>query len=120
MAAHEGDEESARALLERGARVNAGKPEGITPLLLAVDSENLGLVKLLLDSGADIKARRSDGYTALMDAAAAGNAEMVSLLLAHGAEVNARTAGGMTALSAAMRKPANDAVVRLLKDAGAK
>ena len=54
---------------------------GDTPLITAVNWNNLELVKHLLDNGADAKATNSYGNTALMSAAVYGTDKLVELLL---------------------------------------
>ena len=54
---------------------------GDTPLIKAVRSNNVNLVKRLLESGVDAKATNSYRQTALMLAAWSGDGELVELLL---------------------------------------
>ena len=63
-------------LVENGADVNKGKPNGsrgfafvpvgTTPLHIAVDSRNLEIIKYLVEHGADVKKQDSEGTTPLM------------------------------------------------------
>ena len=87
-------------LMEAGVDVNAIDPEsGRTPLMEAVLSDNLPLVRVLLEHGADVSlADKEDGATALHLAADRASAECVKLLIEHGADVNARETDGMTPL----------------------
>lgn len=72
--------------------------------VMAVEKENLNLVRLLLEEGADVNARENIvGYrSTLIMASFRGNVEIAQLLLEKGADVNAH-AGGFydTALIAA-------------------
>merc|ERR1711935_554872 len=52
-----------------------------TPLMYAVDKNDMDLVKRLLANGADAKATDKYGNTALMFAASSGNEKSVELLL---------------------------------------
>jgi ankyrin repeat protein len=52
-AARSGCSRCVRALLEAGADVNEPTPEGITPLMLAIDNFRFDTARLLLDSGAN-------------------------------------------------------------------
>ena len=50
-----------RILLERGADVNAQNRYGITPLLVALDINNLEIVEMLLQAGAKLDLKDSEG-----------------------------------------------------------
>lgn len=73
-----------RALLDRGAAVNAADVRGMTPLMLAVASEtqDAEVVRTLLQRGADVRGRSSAGETALDWANKFGNPEVLALLRA--------------------------------------
>jgi ankyrin repeat protein len=66
-AAPTGSPELIRALIDAGANVNAQDIQGISPLMLAVASEDqdLAVVRVLLQSGANVNARSGRGETAL-------------------------------------------------------
>ena len=64
LAAREGDDESARLLLDRGANVNDIAPDGNSALVIAAHSNQAAVANLLLDRGADPNAIGA-GYTAL-------------------------------------------------------
>jgi uncharacterized protein len=51
-AARDGCYECVAALIQYGADVNIPTPEGVTPLLIALDNDNNDVAKLLLDHGA--------------------------------------------------------------------
>ncbi len=55
-----------------------------------------------------------------MAAVEQGNTEIVLALIAHGADVNAVAGSGANVLAVAARRPANNEIVGLLKQAGAK
>lgn len=86
FAARGGDVQSARTLLEAGARVNDVNAFGTSPLIMAVHSGNLALLELLLDSGANINGNDS-GHTALHAAILRGNYYAVQLLLDRDADL---------------------------------
>ncbi len=46
------DVPAVKALLDKGANVNAKSPYGATPLFFAADRGNLEIIKILLDRGA--------------------------------------------------------------------
>jgi ankyrin repeat protein len=135
-----------RALVERGAKVNARleegapkapyaatllKTEGSTPFLMAADRADLPLMRELLTLGADALLPNADNTTPLMAAAGLGTAnpleeagteaealEAVQLLLERGADVNAVDSNGDTAMHGAAYGNF-PAVVQLLVDRGA-
>ena len=105
-----------KALLDKGADVNASGPNGFKPLHYAALSREHKALQLLLDHGADINVRTSAGRTALMLAVLQNDAEGVRLLLARNAKVDIKTPEGWTALSLARTRR----IARILKQAGAK
>ena len=62
-----------KALLDKGADVNAKDDKERTPLMSAAYRGYLEVVKLLLEKGADVKAKDKGGLTALMFAASGEN-----------------------------------------------
>ncbi len=91
--------ESVDVLLEKGANANLrvegdavpfndGMTSFDTPLLVAVKSGEIEVVKALLDRGASINFTDRDGYTPLIIAAALGEVDIVRLLISRGAEIN--------------------------------
>lgn len=78
----------ARALIERGADVNAAARNAlrVTPLHAAAAMRDSATMQLLLDHGADVNARQQLGYRALHTAAQHGDEAMVEQLLAAGAD----------------------------------
>ena len=70
----------ARALIDKGADVNAVSASGVTALLLAAAHNNTPIVGLLAQAGADQNFRNPDGKTASDVAQQNGNTAVVSLL----------------------------------------
>jgi ankyrin repeat protein len=64
-AARSGCYECVEDLLAAGADINLPTPEGITPLMIALDNEHNEVAKLLMDKGADLNLRDWWGRTAL-------------------------------------------------------
>ena len=67
-------------LLEKGADVNAPLRKGDTPLMKAVDGNDLALLNLLLEHGADVNAKGRKGRTPLSRAEEIGNKEILEAL----------------------------------------
>ncbi|XP_020858959.1 B-cell lymphoma 3 protein isoform X1 [Phascolarctos cinereus] len=95
-----------RALLETSApgalSLEARNYEGLTPLHVAVNTEDRETVLLLLDRGADVDAVDiKSGRSPLIHAVENNSLAMVQLLLQHGANVNAQMYSGSSALHSA-------------------
>jgi ankyrin repeat protein len=94
-------------LLKAGAKTN----EQPQPLLLAVDRNQIEIVKLLLAANADLEARESQaGLSALALAAFRGHADLVDLLLGAGSDPSAQDSQGQTALMIAVDRGETDVV----------
>ncbi len=95
--------ELARALIERGADVNAAakNPQRVAPVHAAVSVGDFETMRLLLERGANPNAQQESNFTALHGAAAHGDIEMTKLLLKFGADPKARTEDGKDAASVA-------------------
>ena len=117
-AADNGNVDSVRFLLDKGADIEARNEEGYTPLIYAAWSGHNSTAKLLLDRGANVNARNRRGYTPLILAAHNGFADVACLLIDNGANINARNVLGHSALVYAARFGYADAA-RLLLSKGA-
>lgn len=93
FAARTGDLDTARFLLDAGARANESAPEGSTVLMVAAHSGHGAVAALLLERGADPNVTGA-GYTALHAAVMRGNLELVRAILSSGANPNARVTKG--------------------------
>jgi ankyrin repeat protein len=142
--ARTGNVVSVKALLARGANVNAKDPEhDQTALMWAAAEKHPEAVQALLEAGADVHARSRTyaqtvtsevtqragreelnytiprgGSTPLLFAARSGDVESVRSLLAAGAGVNEALPNGMTALVLAAHS-GNGAAAALLLEKGA-
>lgn len=85
-----------KALLKRGATVNARDKEGKTPMHHAARSGHIPTARALLNSGADINALSNDGHTPLHVASWGRTPEMVKFLVERGARMNVRDKLGKT------------------------
>lgn len=89
-AGRKGDAEAVKALLAKGADVNAKTRYGATALSYAADKGHLGVVRILLDHGANVNVKDTFyGETPLGWAAYRGHTDIVKLLLDKGAEAKA-------------------------------
>ena len=100
-AARLGCEAQARALLDRGAAIDAKDREGKTALAKAAEADKLPLIRLLLERGANVNARAVDGSTPLFYAAEQDRGAVVALLLERGADPNLPGRKGVRPLAAA-------------------
>jgi len=115
-----------RALLAKGAEVDAKGSWGQAALILAAGRGHLDIVQALLDRGADVNAKDASGKTALMHVSAPillhtalddphQRLDVVRAMLAKGADVNAKdNEGGMTVLMWALGSWAAEVVQELL------
>lgn len=120
-AAQKGQKDVVRALLKKGAEVEAKDRNGWTPLAFAVNSGNTDISHILFDKGADVNAKDEHGTTALMLATSKEDASIVVVkaLIAKGADVNAKeTIIGLTVLMNAAQN-GNADIVRILLANGA-
>jgi ankyrin repeat protein len=103
LAAHFGQVEAVRLLLQAGADVRARStnPSANTALHAALAGRNLPVTEMLLDAGAEVNAQQHGGYTALQAAAQHGDVAMIELLLRHGADPSLAADDGRIALEMA-------------------
>lgn len=100
LAAHFGQTDAARLLLDSGADVLARSrnPLDNMPLHAAVaGGERVDLARLLLEHGADPNAIQHGGFTPLHEAAQNGSLEATRLLLEFGADPSILSGSGQTA-----------------------
>ena len=86
--ARNGDEETVRWLLGKGALVNHISGDDRTALTCAIENGSESLVRILLDHGAEANLILEDDHTALKCAIRNGSESLVRILLDHGAEAN--------------------------------
>jgi len=95
-AAQNGNVEIVEALLKAGADVNFIDGVGHTPLMRAIDLQQMPVAQALLKARPDLSIRTRDGKTVAMMAVDSGKSELVKLLLEAGADFNAATPDGDT------------------------
>ena len=106
LAGREGDIESARLLLDKGANVNQVTEYGWSPLLTATNNRHYKLAEYLVERGADVNLANKGNWTPLYLATDNRNIEggdfpvpkpdidhldYIKFLLEHGADPNARS-----------------------------
>ena len=106
---------TARALVAKGADVNAPEPDGTTALHWAVQRNDVDLVSRLLRAGAKVNVKNSFGVSPMSEAALAANPVLIDRLLAAGADVESPNADGQTALMVVARTGQVEAARVLLK-----
>ena len=95
-AAKAGNVPRVKALLDRGANVNAKDEDGLTALYCSAAEGHRDVAELLISRGADVNARSKDGFTALHVAAYEKHKAVVELLLSKGADISLRNDAGYT------------------------
>jgi ankyrin repeat protein len=111
-----GDITAVRALIARGASVNAPQGDGMTALHWAAERGDSAMTAVLLRAHANVRATTRIGdYTPLHVAARTGTASVVRALLRAGGDPRAVTTSGATALHFAAAS-GNAAAVQALVD----
>lgn len=118
VAAHCGNDEIVRLLLQYVATVNQRDSSQLTPLHLASLRGHTGVVSSLLQEHADIDIKGPDGETPLRIAVEKGYVETAELLIRRKAKVNARDSAQMTPLHICA-KNGDEAMTDLLVSNGA-
>lgn len=109
----------ARLLISEGADVNyQNQSYGFSPLMFAVECENLKMVNDLIAKGADINAKNKSEISALLCAIRKNNARIAGVLIDAGANIDAVFTGGGSALYEAAQL-GHDPVVKMLIGKGA-
>ena len=92
------DVEKVRALVARGANVNAKSNTERTPLLVAASlPRTVDVLRILLDRGAGLRAQDQAGTTALALAVRSADVDVVRFLVERGLDPNALSAGARRA-----------------------
>lgn len=112
-AAEQGQNETVKTLLKRGADADQRDGFGRTPLLLAAAAGRTETVRILLAAKASPNAADVDGATALMVAAQFGRTKTIRALLKGGADVNLADGKGETAVHAALMSLRKDALLEI-------
>lgn len=118
IASYYGYKSEVERLIKKGADVNCNCGEGVTPILYAIEKNNVDLVKIFLDKGAKINLRPYNGITPLHCAVMNGNFEIIDLLLDQGADIEIKDYNGATPLIYAIAMGQNN-ILRYLIEKGA-
>jgi ankyrin repeat protein len=113
-AARNGDHDALRALVRKGADVNAADADGTTALQWASYRDDLESAEILIRAGAAVDTANDLGATALWAASQNGGEAMVRTLLAAGANPNAALLAGETPVMVAARAGKPRVVERLI------
>ncbi len=124
-AAHEGDMEMIKFLLDNGADIDGFAAYDEVPLIYALGNGQQEAAKFLTEAGADVNISSAFGATPFIGAVSTGDVELTTLMLKKGANVNRRSlqlnsnaTAGDTAdrpLEAAIRAGKPEIVALLLK-----
>jgi ankyrin repeat protein len=115
-----GQIDTVKVLLDKGANINVVDNNGLTLLMYAAKSGSADMAKLLLSRGAKINVKcKMKGYSAIMFATMFGTGETVQVLLDHGANINERNDDDISLLTVAQNRD-DSSVAKLLEKNGAK
>lgn len=101
VAAHCGNVEVVKTLIQLNAKVNPRDHTLATPLHLAASRGHIGVLELLLNEGVQLEETDDKKSTALWTAVERGRLETAELLLQKGAKVNTRAENQLTPLHVA-------------------
>lgn len=118
VACQQGRTKLVKKFLQHNPFINCALANGISALMVAVDTENYALTEILLENGADAKIiRTDDGFHPIHVAAELGNETIVKILLKHGSDVECLTSNNSSPLIVAAEN-GREAVVKLLLERG--
>jgi uncharacterized protein len=120
LAAHFGQTDVVRVLLNKGAQVNARSTNALQnmPLHAAAAGKSVTAAKLLIEHGANVNARQTGGWAPLHAAAQNGDIELARVLVENGADINVRADNQQQPLDLALTK-GHQPMVEFLESHGA-
>lgn len=119
VVAEKGNYGLTKLLVAAGANVNGVNYSGLAPISISGNHGHSLVVRLLAESGACLEAVDSAGCTPLFNAVERGDQLLVVDLIKNGANVNTTSIDTDAPLDFALRHQL-DAIVEVLRDAGAK
>lgn len=102
-AAHAGESQTMKILIDYGAYIDAADIDGYTALMYACTSGQNECVQLLVENGAKVNQRDAGGATPIMIAAQNGYSDIVRLLLKNGGNPHIKEDHGLSAIDFAKR-----------------
>ena len=84
------DIEKAKCAIEKGAKVDAKNPNGMTPLYIAALRKNYNVLELLIQKGANVNEMCPD-LSPLFMAASDGDEKLAKILIDNNADINIKT-----------------------------
>ncbi len=87
-AAHGGDADAVRRLLQEGASVHAADERGVTALIAAAYRNHVAVARLLVRAGADVNRQDRTQQSAFLIATSDGFVELLRLTIEAGADVH--------------------------------
>ena len=73
-------------MLNSGADINAVDHRGVSPLFMAIFSQDYGLCRQLIKAGADVNHKLPSGVSMLQFAKVSSSRSVIDLLIANGAK----------------------------------
>lgn len=103
------EKETDRSIIQQNLKdnhieLNKLDSRGVTPLIVAVQENNIELMKSLIQLEVDVNKSDANGKTALHWAATNGNPEITELLIKNGGNVNVKDLSGAQAVDYAKAK----------------
>jgi ankyrin repeat protein len=109
-----GNQAAVKRLVAVGAPVNFSDQAGRTPLLVAVEKNDIEIAALLIETGADINAQAANQDTPWLLAGALGRAQLLRKMIPKGPDLSLRNRYGGSALIPACERGHVEAVRVLL------
>jgi len=110
------DTPAALASISESRDINTYSERGFTPLQLAVQTNQVDIIKSLIAAGADLDMRTIDGVSPLMIAIRGGHTDTARMLLASGAAINKLSRGNSPVFEAVKLRDRD--LLALLLDSG--